>query len=57
MSKVALGFVPEPRTIPIDKILPSRKTPAGLATSRKFRQIQSSIEEIGLIEPLAVSPM
>jgi len=57
MSKVALAFVPEPRTISIEKILPSRKTPLGLATSRKFRQIQSSIEEIGLIEPLAVSPI
>ena len=57
MSKVALGFVPEPRTIPIDQILPSRKTPVGLSTSRKYRQIQSSIEEIGLIEPLAVSPI
>jgi hypothetical protein len=57
MSKVALGFVPEPRTIAIDKILPSRKTPVGLATSRKFRQIQSSVEEIGLIEPLTVSPI
>lgn len=57
MSKVALGFVPEPKAIPVDKILPSRKTPVGLATSRKFKQIQTSIAEIGLIEPLTVSPI
>lgn len=57
MSKVALGFVPEPKAIPADKILPSRKTPVGLAISRKFKQILTSIAEIGLIEPLTVSPI
>lgn len=57
MSKVALGFVPEPRLIPIDRLLPSRKVPAGLAMSRKFKQIQSSIAEVGLIEPLTVTPI
>lgn len=57
MSKVALGFVPEPRLIPIDRLLPSRKAPAGLAISRKFKQIQSSIAEVGLIEPLTVAPI
>lgn len=57
MTGVALGFVPEPITVPIDRILPSRKVPAGLATSRKFRQIRSSIEEIGLIEPLSVTAL
>lgn len=54
MSKVLLGFVPEPLLVAVENILPSRKSPAGLATSRKFRQIRSSIEEIGLIEPLTV---
>ena len=56
MTGVALGFVPEPLSVPMDRILPSRKVPVGLATSRKFRQIRSSIEEIGLIEPLSVAP-
>lgn len=55
MSKVGLGFNPEPLSVPIDNILPSRGMPAGLATSRKFRQIRVSIDEIGLIEPLTVS--
>ena len=57
MSKVTLGFVPEPKLVAIDKILPSRKVPEGLAVSRKFKQIQSSIAEIGLIEPLTVAPL
>lgn len=56
MSKVTLGFDLEPLIVPIDKILPSRKTPMGVATSKKFMQIRSSIAEIGLIEPMSVGP-
>jgi len=56
MTGVSIGFDLAPLTLPIDKILPSRKTPIGVATSRKFMQIRSSIEEIGLIEPLSVGP-
>lgn len=37
-----LGFIPEPLTIPLDRILPSRKIPQGLYGSRKFKQIQTS---------------
>lgn len=56
MSKVALGFIPEALVVALDNLLPSRKTPAGLITSRKYRQILASIAEIGLIEPLSVAP-
>lgn len=49
-----LGFIPEPRTIPLDLILPSRRIPDGLHGSRKFKQIQASIDAVGLIEPLIV---
>ena len=49
-----LGFIPEPLTIPLDQILPSRKIPEGLYGSRKFKQIQTSIDAVGLIEPLIV---
>jgi hypothetical protein len=49
-----LGFIPEPLTIPLDRILPSRKIPEGLYGSRKFKQIQTSIDAVGLIEPLIV---
>lgn len=55
MTGVALAFLPEPISVPMDCILPSRKVPVGLATSRKFRQIRSSIEEVGLIEPLSIA--
>lgn len=55
MTGVALGFIPEPLLLAMDMILPSRKVPVGLATSRKFNQIRASIEEVGLIEPLSVA--
>lgn len=54
MSKPPLGFIPEPITLTLDRILPSRKTPEGSHTSRKFRQIVASMEAVGLIEPLSV---
>ena len=47
MSKtIPLGFIPEPLTIPIDRILLSRKVPPETVTSRKFIQIRASIEEV-----------
>ena len=49
-----LGFIPEPLMLPVSVILPSRKTPAGLQSSRKFKQILASMEAVGLIEPLSV---
>jgi len=54
MGKSPLGFVPEPLSLPLSLILPSRKMPDGLFTSRKFKQIIASIEAVGLIEPLSV---
>ena len=56
MSGISLGFALEPLSVRLSQILPSRKLPPGLSTSRKFRQIRSSIQEIGLIEPLSVTP-
>lgn len=56
MTKVSLGFDWEPQTVLVSMILPSRKTPVGIATSRKYMQIRSSIQEVGLIEPLSVGP-
>ena len=54
MTTPPLGFVLEPLLLPISSILPSRKTPEGLLTSRKYKQIQTSIETVGVIEPLSV---
>ncbi|KGH31215.1 plasmid partitioning protein RepB C-terminal domain-containing protein [Comamonas testosteroni] len=53
-KKPPLGFIPEPLLLPLSAILPLRKSPAGLQTSRKFKQIIASIETVGLIEPLSV---
>lgn len=55
MKPMPLGFIPNPITISFDKLLPSRKTPDGLLSSRKFKQIISSIDAIGLIEPLTIA--
>ncbi|WNV06371.1 plasmid partitioning protein RepB C-terminal domain-containing protein [Candidatus Methylospira mobilis] len=54
MPHLPLGFVPEPLTIPLDQILPTRKTPQGAIYTRKLKQIRSSIVAVGLIEPLTI---
>lgn len=54
MTKPLLGFIPDPLRLPLSVILPSRKSPEGLLTSRKFKQIVTSIQGVGLIEPLSV---
>ena len=56
MSQVALGFIPEPLIIPIELLLPSKKLPINTNTSRKYKQILESLRNIGLIEPLIISP-
>lgn len=55
MNQNHLGFIPEPITVAFDKLLPSRKAPDGLMNSRKFKQIISSIDAVGLIEPLTIA--
>ena len=55
MTPNHLGFIPEPITVVFDQLLPSRKAPDGLISSRKFKQILSSIDAIGLIEPLTIA--
>ena len=51
---LTLGFDLETWQIPIDELMPSKKVPDGVMTTRKFKQIVSSIREVGLIEPLSV---
>lgn len=55
MTQAILGFSLDILTLPLSKLLLSRKIPDGLEASRKFKQIRSSIEEIGLIEPLSIT--
>jgi ParB-like chromosome segregation protein Spo0J len=54
VSKVPQAFAPDVMQIPLDKLLPSRRLPV-LLGSVKFRQILSSIQNVGVIEPLSVS--
>lgn len=56
MKPIALGFSLDTLTISLGNLLPSRKIPEGLDASMKFKQIRSSIQEIGLIEPLSIAP-
>ena len=51
---LTLGFDLETYQIPLEELMPSKKVPDGVMTTRKFKQIVSSIREIGLIEPLSV---
>jgi hypothetical protein len=55
MSTVSLGFLPEPKTLPLSAIALSHPQPTGLIGTRKFRQIVASIKAVGLIEPLSVA--
>jgi hypothetical protein len=57
MSNPLLGFVPDPLTVPFDKLLPSKKLPLGLEGQKKYLQIKASIESIGLIEPLTIGAL
>lgn len=55
MTSITFGFNLDPINVQIDNILPTHKLTPGVPTSRKFSQIKSSIESIGLIEPLSVA--
>ena len=43
--------------VDLTKIVSSRTVTAGLRTSRKYRAIASSIQELGLVEPLVIHPL
>ena len=49
-----LGFELETYQVPLDQLLPSKKVPDGVMSIRKYKQIVSSINEVGLIEPLSI---
>lgn len=56
MTQVRLACGPEVLLVPLDKILPMRRIDDGLRSSVKYRCIEASIRELGLIEPLVVFP-
>lgn len=55
MKELPIAFVPELIRVPLDKLRPSRRLPASVPGSTKYRQIVSSIREEGLVEPLSVT--
>lgn len=55
MMQVDVGFSLDCVSLPATSILPSRKIGEALHLSKKVQQIRSSIEDIGLIEPLSVT--
>ncbi|MEM7361306.1 MAG: plasmid partitioning protein RepB C-terminal domain-containing protein [Pseudomonadota bacterium] len=53
---VKVGFEKTLRTLPLCRLDPLRKVTEAVKASPKFKQIRTSIESIGVIEPLAVYP-
>jgi ParB-like chromosome segregation protein Spo0J len=53
---VKMAFNPEGVRIPLDRILPLKKVKSSVKNTMKFRQIATSIREVGIIEHLIVHP-
>ena len=56
LPKLPQAFNTNVVDLPLDRLLPSRAMSKGIQTTRKYAQIKSSIQEIGLIEPIAITP-
>ena len=55
-EKVQIGFEAQAINVGLEKLFPTRSVQPEVRKTRKFAQILSSIREIGLIEPLIVTP-
>lgn len=49
-----LEFDLETFQIPVEELVPTKKVPDGAMATRKFKQIEPSIREFGLVESLSV---
>jgi hypothetical protein len=56
MPTVQMAFEKDALRLPIGSILPVHSVPEGTRKSRKYRRIEASITEMGVIEPLVVYP-
>jgi len=45
------------RTVDLNKIVPLRAITTNMRASRKYRAIASSMEELGMVEPLVIHPL
>lgn len=55
MSALPRAFSFDVLLVPLDKILPSRMLPSTVPGSAKYKQVLSSIGDVGVIEPLSIS--
>ncbi len=55
-SSIQMGFLDETVTVKIVDLIPSKPIPKSANKSKKYKQIITSIEEIGIIEPPVVIP-
>ena len=55
-KKVAMAFDPNGMILPITSILPLKQVTPSFKSSEKYKQVLSSVREVGIIEPLVVFP-
>jgi len=55
-KRVKLAFEPEGKVIRLEHLLPLRTVQKSTTKSRKYRRIEASIRQIGVIEPIVVFP-
>lgn len=56
-TSAKLGFGLHVIELPVDSIVPRSQMTQEIRKSRKYRQIEASIEHVGLVEPLVVYPL
>lgn len=55
-SPIKIGFETEVVTLALNQIIPLKIIPPSIRHSVKYKQILASVREVGIIEPLVVSP-
>ena len=56
MNKVKAAFLFQSVTLPLESVLPSRKLKAGIKEHARYKVIDASIREVGIIQPPIVFP-
>jgi ParB-like chromosome segregation protein Spo0J len=56
MTTIKPSFLLEPITLPLEKLLPSRTLKPGIKATSRYKMIEASVREVGLIEALIVFP-
>lgn len=56
MQAIKKAFESEGKVVPIELILPTRSISPAYRQSPKYRRIQASIKEVGIVEPIVVYP-